>query len=233
MEEINLNLRLLDSDQLVDYNPLLIDYTPATRIAYARFKGRLQDIVDEPEDQPNGEVEGAGKTDVVLTIENENIQKASPSNGPKKLQSSPKASTEPEETKTVATPEAKSEDTSAIQCKPQPLPAADAPAPKPSPQKTPEPAPEESDPSPEVPTSSPSQPIPIIPVKVASSPKKEEQEEKVELSKDIPIIQDEPEVQVEKVSEPVVAQASIDEDPAKFDPKGKSVSTGRNITGWI
>lgn len=49
-EEIEVNLRKLDSEQLLSYNPKLIDYTPATRIAYARFKSKLQEI-EEPEER--------------------------------------------------------------------------------------------------------------------------------------------------------------------------------------
>ncbi len=50
-----MNLRKLDSDELINYNPKLKDYTPATRIAYARFKGRLMEI-REPTQAEGGEM---------------------------------------------------------------------------------------------------------------------------------------------------------------------------------
>ncbi len=54
-EQIEVNLRKLDSDELINYNPKLKDYTPATRIAYARFKGRLMEI-REPTQAEGGEM---------------------------------------------------------------------------------------------------------------------------------------------------------------------------------
>ena len=50
-EEIDSTLRKMSSDQLVSYNPLLEDYTPATRIAYAKFKSKLQQIEEPADDE--------------------------------------------------------------------------------------------------------------------------------------------------------------------------------------
>jgi len=52
LEQIKISLRQLNSEQLLSYNPRLVDYTPATRIAYARFKGiGLQDIKDHDDER--------------------------------------------------------------------------------------------------------------------------------------------------------------------------------------
>ena len=51
-EQIDLCLTQLDSEALIKYNPRLVDYTPATRIAYAKFKSRLEQI-KEPDEKYN------------------------------------------------------------------------------------------------------------------------------------------------------------------------------------
>ena len=40
----------MDSEELLAYNPKLKDYTPMTRMAYARFKHRLADINEKAEE---------------------------------------------------------------------------------------------------------------------------------------------------------------------------------------
>ena len=49
MELVDGCLDQLDSDQLVNYNPKLVDYTPVTRMAYAKFKTTLEQIREPDE----------------------------------------------------------------------------------------------------------------------------------------------------------------------------------------
>eukprot|EP00095_Tigriopus_kingsejongensis_P011532 snap_masked-scaffold33_size549341-processed-gene-1.10 protein:Tk11532 transcript:snap_masked-scaffold33_size549341-processed-gene-1.10-mRNA-1 annotation:"trp channel protein" len=274
-EQIDLTLNQMDSDELVSYNPKLIDYSPATRIAYAKFKSRLEQI-KEPEEESTTPEDSEAK----VTVESE--AKSTQAQPPKKPPRDPEivkapASgqlAKPKEETIVKAPAPPVTGSSAKPTQEQNI-ETDPPPPKQETSSNPqvteakvEPQPPKAD-IPEKPSTESKAPsaditskVPEMSPKSANLPsqKEPEEDETAKVSTIIGDVQVEviphPEPQTETVeTHPLLAidaspkraqekekepeieveepEPEEEEEPTRFDPKGKSISTGRNITGWL
>ncbi|XP_059081823.1 transient receptor potential protein-like [Tigriopus californicus] len=259
-DEIDVCLKQLSSEQLVSYNPKLVDYTPATRIAYAKFKSRLDQIkepdVEESTTKPD-ELEVATR----ITLENESISKM-PAEPPKKPPRDPelvkasspiKSATTKLENETLATSSSSAPD---LVRKVEPM--AQEEMIEPIQPEIIQVSPKQKIVKAEDVKVDPTESTSDLPaeVMVQTSPKKETsllgniEVEMVTLPKAEPLKVDQKNATpitlaqldtaqaegVESREEKEIAQEEPEEEEeeeTRFDPKGKSISTGRNITGWI